>query len=233
MSLIDLLYMSVAAAYESPGKSFEELRVDDYIRAYNATGRGPPPCPQTPADSVSRARAGLPPLFEPLSNSKLTNNNATSDSTPSSTVRDPTALPTAQEFTSTELEGEFFQTLSSMPLYQFYSLEELRTYAYLRGNKVSPTPITMAPFVIAPVTPTCTSSDLTINSVSAFTDQLITITSQPQYSGHSLEELRVAFLQAGRELTSAEITARSPAPPQRAFGTSSYPFTPSTASRRF
>ncbi|KNZ79530.1 hypothetical protein J132_09258 [Termitomyces sp. J132] len=163
MSLIDLLYMSVAAAYESPGKSFEELRVDDYIRAYNATGRGPPPCPQTPADSVSRARAGLPPLFEPLSNSKLTNNNATSDSTPSST------------------------TLSSMPLYQFYSLEELRTYAYLRGNKVSPTPITMAPFVIAPVTPTCTSSDLTINSVSAFADQLITITSQPQYSGHSLE----------------------------------------------
>ncbi|KAG5722027.1 hypothetical protein E4T56_gene16446 [Termitomyces sp. T112] len=71
------------------------------------------------------------------------------------------------------------------------------------------------------------------NSVSAFADQLITITSQPQYSGHSLEELRVAFLQAGRELTSAEITARSPAPPQRAFGTSSYPFTPSTASRRF
>ncbi|KAG5715061.1 hypothetical protein E4T56_gene8886 [Termitomyces sp. T112] len=67
----------------------------------------------------------------------------------------------------------------------------------------------------------------------SFADQLITITSQPQYSGHSLEELRVAFLQAGRELTSAEITARSPAPPQRAFGTSSYPFTPSTASRRF
>ncbi|KAG6873126.1 hypothetical protein C0995_002499 [Termitomyces sp. Mi166 len=165
-----------------PHLFLQELRIDDYIRAYNATGRPPLPCPQIPTDSASRTRAGLPPLFEPLSDSKLTGTNSTQSST-----RDPSALPAAQEFTATKLEGESFHTLSAMPLYQFFSLEELRMYAYLRGNKVSPTPIVMSPFVIAPVTPTATPFDSTNNSVPVSGEQLLTITTKPEYSGHSLE----------------------------------------------
>lgn len=46
--------------------SRQEVRIQDYIHAYQTTGRPPQPCPQTPADPTQRAAIGLPPLFEPL-----------------------------------------------------------------------------------------------------------------------------------------------------------------------
>ncbi|EEB93388.1 hypothetical protein MPER_07960 [Moniliophthora perniciosa FA553] len=57
------------------GKSFEEVRIDDYIRSYSTTGRPPPPCPQEPKLPTERAARGLPPLFEPIVITKTANAN--------------------------------------------------------------------------------------------------------------------------------------------------------------
>ncbi|KAG5650267.1 hypothetical protein H0H81_012794, partial [Sphagnurus paluster] len=198
----DSMFMCVAVAHESPGKSFEELRIDDYIRFYSTTGRPPPPCPQDPVDDAQRARAGLPPLFKPYPERSVT------------AAPKPADLPAAQAFTPTQNEGEVLQSICVGPVYDGFSHEELRYYAYLAGNRTSPTPIPMIPFVAAPHaanTPT-TSMPLRTGPFDAPTngsEQMMTITTQPLYSGHSLEELRVAFMQVGRELTSAEIDART------------------------
>lgn len=37
----------------------------DYLKAYQTTGQSPKHCPRSPTDRAERARAGLPPLFEP------------------------------------------------------------------------------------------------------------------------------------------------------------------------
>ncbi|KAG6878867.1 hypothetical protein C0992_007073 [Termitomyces sp. T32_za158] len=118
-----------------------------------------------------------------------------------------------------------------MPLYSFFSLEELRVHAYLRGHKHPPTPIDPAPFVVAPI------ARAPAPAADPCTDHLLTISAQPEYAAHSLEELRVAYIHAGagRDLSSAEIRARAPvpastfaprAPATSPFGTAAYPFAP-------
>ncbi|KAF9261382.1 hypothetical protein L218DRAFT_870199 [Marasmius fiardii PR-910] len=62
------------ALQEGPSqKSFEEARIDDYLKSYSATSRPPQPCPQVPKSQSERAALGLPPLFEPTSISKSSN----------------------------------------------------------------------------------------------------------------------------------------------------------------
>ncbi|KAF5374700.1 hypothetical protein D9615_009018 [Tricholomella constricta] len=235
----DPLFMCVAVAHESPGKSFEELRIDDYIRFYSTTGRPPPPCPQEPTDEALRARSGLPPLFKPFAERSLA----------SSTSR-PTDLPNAQTFSAPKYEGEFLHSISAMAPYEAFSHEELRYYAYLKGNKTAPAHITMTPFVPSPP-PTDASATIRILDLPGQGEQMMTISTQPAYAGHSLEvspsqfycprtcrsptfplsvpvfsppgttqpnpiasqELRLAYIQAGLQLTSAEILARTPRPP--------------------
>ncbi|KAG6899429.1 hypothetical protein C0993_010372 [Termitomyces sp. T159_Od127] len=229
---------------------FQEIRIDDYIRAYTTTGRPPA---ALPADA-----APFQPLPEPAA--------APAAAPAAPTTRDPAALPAAHKFTPTKIDSDTFHTLTAMPLYRFFSLEELRAYAYLRGNKHAPTPIDLIPFVIdpaPPAPPTHTAPGAAGASGTAdaqCTDQLLTISTQPQYSQHSLEvrlapaacvtkletnpnpqELRVAYMRAGagRDVSSAEIFARAPAlapapapapaargPPKTPFGDAVYPFAP-------
>ncbi|EGO00562.1 hypothetical protein SERLA73DRAFT_133491, partial [Serpula lacrymans var. lacrymans S7.3] len=61
-------FMSIVVAPGVPGpeQSFEELRVQDYLKAYTTTGRPPVPCPQEPTTESSRTALGLPRLFQPI-----------------------------------------------------------------------------------------------------------------------------------------------------------------------
>ncbi|KAG6863704.1 hypothetical protein C0991_004015 [Blastosporella zonata] len=218
---LDCMYMSLSVAYDSPGQSFEEVRIHDYLQSYHSTGRPPPPCPPLPADNSARARAGLPPLFKPTLESKLTAlSNASAAATQSVTTRttDPKSLPPAQVFVPTKVEGDEFQSICAMTMFGGFSHEELRIYAYLLNNKFSPTPINISPFVVAPhsapivisaaSTLFSTSGSNTANSINlpqTNGDIMVSISAQSAYVGHSPEELRIAYLRAQRELTSAEI----------------------------
>ena len=65
----------------------QEIRVEDYIRSYQSTGRPPIPVPQEPADERERKALNLPPLFKPQTNITLLATGVTgnaSSSTPSS-----------------------------------------------------------------------------------------------------------------------------------------------------
>ncbi|GLB37888.1 hypothetical protein LshimejAT787_0409390 [Lyophyllum shimeji] len=202
-------FMCVRAVHEPPGKSFEEIRIEDYLRFYTTTGRPPPPCPQEPADAVLRERAGLPSLFKPYTERSLL------------TTTRPSDLPDAQNFYTTVHEGDIFHSISAIPTYEAFSHEELRYYAYLKGNRLPPTPVTPAPFVLGP--PSADGMTPRPSNLPPGAEQMMTISAQAAYSGHSLEELRVAFMQAGRELTSSEILARGARNP-------AYPFAPSVSS---
>ncbi|KAG6828302.1 hypothetical protein H0H92_008467 [Tricholoma furcatifolium] len=188
----------MASLYMSVLSNFEELRVQDYLHAYTTTGRPPQPCPPLPADPAARIAAGLPPIFVPLSESDFV------------AIKHPNELPNAQEFspTPTEQDTASLQSISAMPAFQFFSHDELRIYAYMAGNILSPPPIAMSPFtanVTAPAAPPHTTAP--------GAEQLLALTTQPAYSAHSFEELRIAYLQSGREVSSAEIIASAQLPP--------------------
>lgn len=102
--------------------------------------------------------------------------------------------------------------------------QELRYYAYFRGNITSPVPITMDPFV-----PQVKESTITALAGSS-EDKLQSQCALPEYSGHSPEvcrssvypclclpiacrqELRVAFMLFGREMTSNDLNGPQVAP---------------------
>lgn len=110
------LYVPVAPLL-MPGK---ELRVQDYLKAYQTTGRYPFPCPQSPDTPSARAAIGLPPLFVPAAIP------VPSDSLSSmSSSSDPAAaLPANHEFRSTRtITGEHFECISAQTLYNHFSHE--------------------------------------------------------------------------------------------------------------
>ncbi|KAF8058676.1 hypothetical protein FPV67DRAFT_1523337 [Lyophyllum atratum] len=233
LSSPDSLFMCVAVAHETPGKSFEELRIDDYLHFYTTTGRPPPPCPQEPTDDAQRERLGLPALFKRYSERSITSSASTS-TTPTS----PADLPDAQNFYTTMHEGETLHSMSAIPAYKTFSHEELRYYAYVKGHKNSPTPVTTAPFVVAPVSsssPSVMGTRPTFDSLPPSGEQMMAMSAQAEYAGHSLEELRIAYMQAGREINSAEILARVPRPPaiSPSISTGGGPFSRSPAVRLF
>ena len=73
----------------------QEQRIQDYIKAYQTTGRPPQPVPSTPAGASERLALGLPPLFEPYVDQITTGAILTLE-----------ALPEVQTFTPSKLEGE-------------------------------------------------------------------------------------------------------------------------------
>jgi len=213
-STIDGYFMSIVSAQGSESKSFEETRVNDYIQAYRSTGRPPQPCPQQPEDESQRKSLNLPPLFKPrpIRNSTLAASptllfpfgtvNRTGNSTDvqlnlAARFTNPAQLPPGQEFRLHSANGEEYYCISCMPEYTNFNQEELRYYAYLARNIRPPASVVMHPFV-QPVKDTP-------EAISLIEDQLQSISAQSQYEKHSHEELRVAFLLFGREMTSAEL----------------------------
>jgi len=98
-------------------------------------------------------------------------------------------------------------------------LQELRLHAYLKGHKLPPSSVQMAPFTyIPPLNPNTLPTEMVINrpttnvpSSPARAETLLSINAQPGFTDHSFEELRIAYLQAGRELNSQEILGASAA----------------------
>ncbi|CAA7263121.1 unnamed protein product [Cyclocybe aegerita] len=223
MSAVDGTFMSITAALAlgPESKSFEEVRIEDYIKAYQTTSRPPQPVPQQPTDEIARKALNLPPLFKPTTMSMGGGGAPASTSAPivfqiPVKIVNPAELPQGQEFRVTQFAGEKHHNIVSMPQYDGFSPEELRFYAYSRGNITSPVTILMDPFVLpaketpkAPVVATTTVDD----------EQLQHICANTAHMRHSPEELRVAYFIHGREMTSAELmpgatvpSAQPPAP---------------------
>lgn len=211
-SATDGFFMSIVAAHDSESKSFEELRTDDYIKAYQSTGRPPQPCPQEPTDEALRISLNLPPLFKshPIRNSILAPTSSLLSFGRSSSgktvnvadvqpgrINNPAELPSDQNFRLFSTNGEKYHCISCIPEYMNFSQEELRYYAYLVGNIKPSASVTMDPFV--------QSVQATAATTPSSEDQFKSISTQPQYDKHSHEELRIAFLLYGREMTSAEL----------------------------
>ncbi|KAH9485855.1 hypothetical protein JR316_0002770 [Psilocybe cubensis] len=214
--------MSISSVVSGPNsKSFEEVRIEDYIKAYQTTGRPPLPVPQEPVDEFQRKTLNLPPLFKPYSPSGPSN-----PFLKQATITNPQDIPPGQEFRAlkkTELsETMIFQSMSCMNEYCHFSPEELRYYAYLRGYIKPPVPVAMDPFVQPHVAP---SGGFTAQEPT--TEKLQNICTELAYSKHSPEELRVAYMLHGRQLTSAELLQTPSAPgalfSQPALGMSSIP----------
>ncbi|KAK1228840.1 hypothetical protein PQX77_008107 [Marasmius sp. AFHP31] len=215
------------ALQDGPGqKSFEEVRIDDYLKAYQTTGRPPPPCPEEPKLPAERAALGLPPLFEPTLISKTSN------------VSD---LPEWQTFTSPLSSPEgMLHNLSALNEYSAFSVEELRYHAYRKGKITPPSTIQMAPFTPTPsvavgTTPSTTPTANGIQYGGDSKETFLCITSKPEYALHSFEELRCAFMQAGREVTSNEILGGGATPAASAIPVplATAPATPAAAPSAF
>ncbi|KAH7920612.1 hypothetical protein BV22DRAFT_1039664 [Leucogyrophana mollusca] len=134
--------MSVSALPSSP--SFEELRIEDYLKAYSTTGRPPPPCPLEPSTPNARAALGLPPLFQAIpvdvsgsgSGSGLAGGDLSALGSIDQTIRDPADLPAFHAFEvfhATHGE-EKYQNVVAQSALSHFSPEELRHYAYRLGN---------------------------------------------------------------------------------------------------
>jgi len=112
-----------------------------------------------------------------------------------------------------------------MPEFRFFSPEELRCHTYAAGVIFSPTPLPtdLPPIPMTPSSPLSKTPPIIHpffakdTPASAFFKEAnpiahgpmlcyCTITANGRYTNHSLEELRIAYLQAGRELDSFEIS---------------------------
>ncbi|KAF9047843.1 hypothetical protein BJ165DRAFT_1403476 [Panaeolus papilionaceus] len=120
-------------------------------------------------------------------------------------ITNPGDIPAAQEFSARVVPGgtsgtnEMFESICGMDEYAFFSLEEMRCYAYMRGQKLAPPGIKMDPFVV----PKKEGSSGT--PVPGSNETLECITANALYDKHSTEELRIAYLLSHREMTSAEL----------------------------
>ncbi|KAI0701006.1 hypothetical protein C8T65DRAFT_657128 [Cerioporus squamosus] len=202
-----VVYMNVPAVRSEVDESFEERRFKDYLQAYIATGKPPTPCPQVPTDPQQRIALGLPPLFEPYTEVEGgVNGVATTSGTPS-------AAPdfAAQAFVPMKTQeygsDATFHSIVAQPEYSKHSFEELRVEAYRLGKKFADVPsLPPAPSVQRPgLLPSISLS----GSSSSRPDSLQSINSMPPYDQHSFEELRLAFMRAGRPLTSPEIVSQN------------------------
>ncbi|KAG1717331.1 uncharacterized protein EDB91DRAFT_1191766, partial [Suillus paluster] len=204
-----------------------ELRVQDYLKAYTTTGRPPAPVPDQPPTTNARHALGLPPLFSPIP-IESTPSMSTVGVTAEKAITSPSDLPTIQVFqtTKTPIDGQF-QSITAQTTFSLFSYEELRLYAYLSGNIMPPTPL---PSDILPSDSVSTQVQVlhpfyaSDSAATAFTsvnltgapESYMSISTSSKFDKHSFEELRLAYLLAGKELTSIEIPTRglltAPAP---------------------
>ncbi|KAF8177500.1 hypothetical protein K438DRAFT_2022223 [Mycena galopus ATCC 62051] len=172
-------------------QSFEEVRIADYLASYRSTGRPPPPCPPYPPDPAARAAQGLPPLFVPAP-------------FPGTAGPSTSAAGAASIFGPGSTLGGIMVARKPAG-----SPSELRFHAYLRGMRAAPPgapAFVLAPVPVAPAPAFPGASALPVPDAG---DTFMTITTRPEFAGHSVEELRLAWLRNGAELTSAQIFANS------------------------
>ena len=112
----------------------QEIRTQDYLKAYTATGRPPAPVPQEPVGETERAGLGLPPLFQPHvegggSDTLSTGPVAEASNPPASPahqsrIMDHSKLPRIPQFRPViENDEDTYHNISAMPDYSFFSNE--------------------------------------------------------------------------------------------------------------
>ncbi|KAH7883358.1 hypothetical protein F5I97DRAFT_1832100 [Phlebopus sp. FC_14] len=225
-----LFFMSVGVSLiPAPEQSFEEIRIQDYIKSYTTTGQRPPPCPQSPDTPSARAALGLPPLFVPTAiPNDATGISPSRSGHNSSTIRNPSDLPTHPIFQPTkDILGEVFQSISAQTQFSWFSHEELRHYAYRAGNITAPPSSSMPSSLTEGINgsqskfpfyanDSSATAFLTSTAIPGPPDYMMCISASPRFDKHSFEELRIAHLLAGKELGSSEIPSRGGLPAQAA-----------------
>ena len=98
----------------------KELRIQDYLTAYQATARPPAPCPQSPDTPNARAALGLAPLFVPTAVPVPVDTLSATN-----TANAPAALPANHEFrpTKSTVGSERFESLAAQTPYSHFSHE--------------------------------------------------------------------------------------------------------------
>lgn len=115
--------------------SSQEVRIEDYIRAYQATGRPPPPCPQEPSDETQRKLLNLPPLFKPHTPSSTSALDPPMDGAGANLgILNPSELPRGQEFRVYSNAGEKYHCISTMPEFTNFC-QEVRVLLVLRSQE--------------------------------------------------------------------------------------------------
>ncbi|THU82045.1 hypothetical protein K435DRAFT_784764 [Dendrothele bispora CBS 962.96] len=208
-----LMCTPAAIATGAKEKSFEEVRMDDYVLFYRNTGRAPPPVPETPTTQPERTAQGLPPLFEP---------QLIEDSKPA-----PEELPEWQIFSMVHVGSgtaipDKMHTITAMPTMSGFSIEELRYYAYLGGRVQPPQDVIVEAQTQQSGFGASPTKSNGIQFGADTHETYLSISTKPEFSMHSFEELRVAYMQAGREMNSNEILG-IPAAAAAASGPSSTP----------
>lgn len=107
----------------------QEIRIQDYLKAYTESGRPPVPVPQEPAGESERAALGLPPLFQPHVEgggsdtfSTVPVAGASSSPTPRPRIMDASKLPQIHKFQPViDKEGDTYCNISALPDYGFFS----------------------------------------------------------------------------------------------------------------
>ncbi|PSR71535.1 hypothetical protein PHLCEN_2v12586 [Hermanssonia centrifuga] len=185
------IFVNVPAVRGQTEQSFEEARIQDYVKAYTATGRPPQPCPEHPTDPAERVRLGLPPIFEPYievggtpvsqSQGSSTTNLHINTSIAGPPPTDINALPEVQRFVPTSDASESgqqvqLQSIACQHVFSGFSFEELRCQAYKVGKLIVPEAYT-----------TNTAASTPQPSMNGNAEQLQSITGNPVYAGHSFE----------------------------------------------
>ncbi|KAI0074873.1 hypothetical protein K474DRAFT_1773719 [Panus rudis PR-1116 ss-1] len=165
---------------------------------------------------LSSLSSNPPSLITPAS-STLVLSSSSSLSAPASASAfvDPRQIPEVQKFATTRVNdganGEFLgECISLHPMYRNFSHEELRVIAYGRGKRYAPEAISVPPANVAKITSTLSPAPTLLlpnnpgNQV-PLAEIFQSINTIPKYFKHSFEELRLACMRAGRELTSDEI----------------------------
>ncbi|TFK50842.1 hypothetical protein OE88DRAFT_184813 [Heliocybe sulcata] len=222
------MFMHIATGQGPNELSFEEARVQDYLRSYSTIAHPPQPCPEQPADDQLRMSMGLPPSFKPFpvpqqssSSSSLFASSATQPTPSTSTA--PPEPPAAHWFRPMTESGVIYQNITAQPEFSRFSVEELRCNAYRAGLRYPPQPVPTVP-APSPLPPPLSRSDTMSMSLGDIAQgqgqpkvyardetgaKLLSMTASPQFNQHSFEELRVAYMLHGREMSSAEILAHS------------------------
>lgn len=191
----------------------QEIRIDDYLKAYHSTGRPPQPCPQQPEDESQRTSLNLPPLFKPRPIRNSTLPTTSSSLLPFGTVNrtgnvqldlaaritNPAELPPGQEFRLLSADGEKYHCISCMPEYTnfnqevrfFYALEDILEFWVLFLIKELRYYAYFAGNIRPPASvvmdPFVQPVEDTPNTTPLIEDQLQSISAQSQYDKHSHE----------------------------------------------
>jgi len=188
----------------------------DYLRFYQTTGRPPPPCPDEPSSDTLRAALGLPPRFTPWKDptAPLPTQQPMPHvpiPPPIGSMFDPTTnysperLAQIQVHVPLRVGHEVYENISCAHKFAWYSVEELRYFAYRQGLKYAPAPVPTPPLPDAVPTTNGSSSTPTVIISGEGDETLEHISTNPAFSRHSPEELRLAFIRTGRELNSQQL----------------------------